>query len=61
VKKNLFIFILVNLLFISGCASKPQVKYIYIKEKCPTLQKVNVDDLNLSHDDKPLQLHIKVK
>jgi len=46
--------------FLIGCSHKPEIKYVYIKTKCPKLQTININELNLSKD-KPLKLHIKVK
>jgi len=59
-KKLLLVSSIIIGIIITGCTCKPEVKYVYVKEKCPTLQTVDLKELNLSNK-KPLQLHIKVK
>ena len=54
-----YIFISFAILFI-GCAQKPIIKYVYVKQQCPKIQHVNVTDLNLSKSE-PMKLHIRIK
>jgi len=55
------IFVILTGIFFTGCwFCQPEIKYVYIKQKCPTLQKIDINDLNLS-EDKKIKLHIKVK
>ena len=49
---------LILLSFISGCSiCKPEVKYIYLKQKCPKLQTVDINKTELE----PIKLDVRVK
>lgn len=52
--------LLIMAILLTGCATKPIIKYVYVKQQCPTISHVNVSDLNLSKST-PLKLHIKIK
>jgi len=62
--KHILILVLLASIILSmfTACTKTQVKYVYIKQKCPTLQTIKPSELNLSNESNDtLQLHIKVK
>jgi len=54
--KKSMILLAVTPLFFLSCACKPQIKYVYIKSKCPKLQTY---DYNYTKKPK-LELHYKI-
>ena len=50
------IMVITLLLFLNGCCDK-QVKYVYVKNKCPTLETVDINKT----EKEPFDLHVKVK